>query len=144
MFGSCNKTIRVGLSYATHSPIDYLTMRETLTKLQEIRKSLLKLWGFSSLTFFNNHLVGIVLSHIYLLLYWCHKFLELWLFHHLFQSVTTIAKQSFKVLRNSYAADKVNKWVIICVASQYMHFLTATGCWKNIFCGSMSIEMQQR
>lgn len=112
MFGSCNKTIRVGLSYAAHSPIDCLTMRETLTKLQEIRKSLLKLWGFSSLTFFNNHLVGIVLSHIYLLLYWCHKFLELWLFHHLFQSVTTMAKQSFEVLRNSYAADKVNNWVI--------------------------------
>ena len=44
--------------------------------------------------------------------FWSYKLIWIWLFHHLFQSVTTIAKQSFKVLRNSYPADKVNNWVI--------------------------------
>ncbi|RVW24404.1 Receptor kinase-like protein Xa21 [Vitis vinifera] len=41
--------IRVGLFCADHSPNERLTMRETLTKLQEIKKFLLELWGSSSL-----------------------------------------------------------------------------------------------
>ncbi|CBI35485.3 unnamed protein product, partial [Vitis vinifera] len=36
--------IRVGLFCADHSPNERLTMRETLTKLQEIKKFLLELW----------------------------------------------------------------------------------------------------